>query len=265
MISSTNTVSADFAVGGAGTQSKQVLLRGLGPTLTEAGAALAGRLTDPVVELYNSSGVMIASNDDWAGVAAPRRRSRHRKRGAVTAPNPVQAAGLAPADAKEAALVATLPPGQYTAVVRGANNSSGIGQIEVYDLDEGMSSPMGNLTADGYVGASSQELHGGLIAQCSSGRLLVRAIGPGLTTPGTVGVLADPVIELYTADGTLVASNDNWRDAPNAIDIWNSGLAPGDDRESALLVPAAAGPYQVIVRGVNGSTGRARMQVDLLP
>jgi hypothetical protein len=264
MVNSTNTLSADFVVAADGTPGKQVLVRGLGPTLADAGAALAGRLTDPLVELYNNSGVMIASNDDWAGAPA-RNRKKHKKRGGATAPNPVQATGLAPTDAKEAALVATLAPGHYTAVVRGANNSSGIGQIEVYDLDDGMHSPMENLATNGYVGASTQELHGGLIAQCSSGRLLVRAMGPSLTTSGATGVLADTVLELYAADGTLVASNDNWRAAPNAIDIWNSGLAPADDRESAILVPAASGPYNVIVRGANGSTGLGRMEVYLLP
>ena len=262
MVNSTTTVSTDFVVAGDPAQAKHILLRGLGPSLVEAGTPLAGRLTDPLIELYNSAGLLIASNDNWTG---PSQKTRHRKKPPAAVVNPVQATGLAPGDPKEAAILTTLLPGHYRAIVRGASNSMGIGEVDVHDLDDGANSVLTDLATNGYVGTGTQAMNGGLIVQCNTGRLLVRALGSELTAQGVTGVLDDPVLEIYDATGTLVATNDNWRDAANAIDIWNTGMAPTDDRDPAVLIPAAAGPCTVILRGANGATGNCRLEEYLFP
>src|SRR5438477_5771345 len=126
-----------------------------------------------------------------------------------------------PSMARASALLLSLPPGSYTAVLAGVRNAGGIGALDVRDLDSGENLLMGNLFARANVGTGDGVLVSGLIVQSSTQRLLLRTIGPDL---GISGTLSDPFLELYDANGNLVASNDNWRSASNSSDIQNTGL-----------------------------------------
>lgn len=222
--------------------AKKVLVRALGPSL-----AVPGPLADPTLELYTADGQKFATNDNWQddpGQAAQ-----------------IQATTLPPNDPRESALVETLNPGAYTAIVRGANGSSGLGLVEIYDLDnQPPSSRLANISTRGQVGTGDNVLIGGFILRNASSKVVVRAAGPGLS--GVSGVLADPSLELHDSQGNIVMSNDNWQqDAYQATQIQALGLAPANPLESALTATLGAGAYTVIVRGAHGTTGVATVEV----
>ena len=239
-----SNVSVNFVFLGKNSATKRILIRGLGGSLS-----VNGHLADPFIKLFDSNGALIASNDNW-------------KSGRKATVNAIRATGLAPTNSKESALIAMLAPGNYTAILTGAHSTSGIGQLDVRDLDNGENLLMGNLFARANVGTGDGVLVSGLIVQSSTQRLLLRAIGPDL--PGVSGALSDPFLELYDANGNLVASNDNWRNASNSSEIQNTGLAPGDDRDAAILMTPSAGNYSVTVRGSNGGTGVCQLEAYLL-
>jgi hypothetical protein len=152
----------------------------------------------------------------------------------------------------------TLAPGSYTAVLSGANGSSGTAVVEVYDLDNGADSKLANISTRALVQAGDNVLIGGLIViGPSATNVIVRAIGPSLTVPGA---MADPTLELHDAEGNLVGSNDNWRSTQQTA-ILASGVAPTRDAESAIATSLAPGSYTAIVRGANGTTGVAVVEV----
>jgi len=232
-----NVLIGGFIV--TGTESKKVIVRAIGPSLP-----LAGALADPVLELRNSSGGLILSNDNWRD-------------------DPVQeseiiATGIPPGNELESAIVATLPANNsaYTAVMRGVNNGTGIGVVEAYDLDRTVDSKLGNISTRGLVETGDNVLIGGLIVLGQSPlRVIVRALGPSLPVSGA---LADPTLELRDGDGGLVISNDNWRDDPlQESEINATGIPPSNDLESAIVQNLAPGAYTAIVRGVNNTSGVA--------
>jgi hypothetical protein len=218
-------------------QSKRVGIRGLGPSIQVGGIPVPGSIADPLLELHDATGATIFFNDNWRTSQAAE----------------IQNSGLAPENDLEAALITILPAGSYTAVLRDTHGSTGIGLIEVYDLDARGNSQLLNLSARAYVGTDDNVLIGGLIVQSVSRRLLLRALGPELAAYGVTGELGNPVLELHDFNGAILASNDNWRDAPNSSDIAATGLAPTDDRESAILAVLGPGTYTAIVRGLGGS------------
>jgi hypothetical protein len=203
---------------------------------------------DPAIELHNSAGATILANDDW-------RSSQQAE---------ILSTGLAPSNNKEAALIAVLPPGEYTVILRGVGATTGIGLIEVYDLDGSLDPDLGNLSARADVETGDSILIGGLIVRSAFNQVLLRALGPELANSGIAGVLSDPVMELHDSNGVLLLSNDNWRDAPNSTAIEATGLAPTDDRESAILTTPAPGNYTALVRGAGDTTGIALLEVYLL-
>jgi hypothetical protein len=230
-----NVLIGGFIVNG--THNKPVLLRAIGPSL-----ALDGKLADPVLELHNSSGATIASNDDW--------ETNANKEDIIDT-------GLPPTDPKESALLVTLDPGAYTAIVHGANDSSGIALVEAYDLDQTTDAKLANISTRGFVQTGDNVMIGGFIVLGTLDEtVLIRAIGPSLPVSNT---LADPTLELHDADGATVASNDNWRDTQEA-EIEATGLPPNDDAESAILSTLAPGGYTAIVRGVGDTTGVALIE-----
>ncbi len=239
-------VGADVLIGGfiiQGTQPEQMLLRASGPSLGTAG--VKGSMQDPMLELYDSSGVMISQNDDWqsGGQAAS-----------------ITAAGLAPNNSAEAALVATLQPGVYTAMVRGRNNTQGVALVEGYELDA-PGSRLVNLSTRGRIGVGDEVLIGGIILQGTANkRVILRAVGPSLAG-AIAGALADPVLEVYNSSGQLVASNDNWTTSAQSAEIGATGLAPSNPLESAVVTVLAPGGYTAIVHGANGSTGIGVVEV----
>jgi hypothetical protein len=224
----------------SGTEPKNVLLRSLGPSLGAAG--VAGALADPVLELYDSTGTMVSRNNDWST-------------GGQTFPD-----GFAPSRPTESAMIATLSPGSYTAVLRGNSTGVGVALFELYDLNPD-ASRVSNISTRGEVGTGDNVMIGGfIIGGLESTKVIVRAIGPSMTAAGVAGALTDPILELHNADGSLLFQNDNWRDAQEA-QIVASTVPPTDDRESAIVATLAPGNYTAIVRGADNSTGVALIEV----
>jgi hypothetical protein len=208
-----------------------------------------GTIADPVLELHDATGASIFFNNDWRSSQAAE----------------IQNSGLAPGNDNEAALIATLPAGNYTAVLRDAHGSTGIGLLEVYDLDPLGNSQLLNLSARAYVGVNDDVLIGGVIVSSVSKRLLLRALGPELAAYGVTGELDNPALELHDFNGAILAANDNWREAYNSSEITATGLAPADDRESAILALLGPGTYTAIVRGLGGTgTGVGLLEAYLI-
>jgi hypothetical protein len=221
----------------SGTGQKKIVLRALGPSLP-----LSGKLSDPVLELHDASGALIGSNDNW--------RSSQQSE--------LIAAHLEPANDLESAILATLGSGAYTVVVRGVNNATGVGLVEVYDLD-GSGAPirLANLSTRGNILTGDNVMIGGFIVQGSvPKKMIMRVRGPSLFLNGVPipGSISDPVLELHDASGAIMAQNDNWRSTQEA-EINASTLAPIDDREPALIATLAQGNYTAIVRGARNTTG----------
>jgi len=244
-----NVMIAGFIVWGS--QSKTILIRALGPTLGSFG--VANVLSNPMLELHNSSGATIATNDDWqTGSQASQ----------------ISSSGYAPSNSNEPALIATLAAGSYTAVVRGYNNSTGVGLVEVYELDT-LSSRLSNISTRGQAGTAQSVLIAGLIIDGStSKKLIIRALGPSLGAPpfSLSGTLSNPVLELHDSSGNLLASNDDWGTGTQAAAISSSGHSPPNAKESAIITTLPTGNYTAIIRGVNNSTGVALVDAyDLDP
>jgi len=232
-----NVLIGGFIVTGPG--PKSVVLRALGPSLS--GFGLSGVLADPVLKVYNSSGTLIASNDNWQDDI-----------GAAY----IMQNGLAPSNPSESATLQTLAPGAYTVIVTGKDPTPGIGLVELYDVSPLSNSKLVNMSARGSVGTGDNVLISGfIVGDVESATVVVRALGPSLASHGVSGVLSDPTLTIYDANGTAIASNDNWQDNINAIDIQKNALAPPNASESALVLRLPAGSYTAIVRGANGGTG----------
>ncbi len=238
-----NVLIGGFVI--TGFQPKKVLVRGLGPSL--AAFHLSGLLVNPVLELHNSAGQTIATNDDWTTSA--------NKQAIIDS-------GLSPTNVRESAILTNLNPGAYTAVLRGANNGTGIGLVEAYDLNASVTSKLGNISTRGFVQTGNNVMIGGFVINAEDDvmRIAVRALGPSLSQHGIGNPLVDPVLELRNSQGELIESNDNWVDTERDI-IQATGLAPTDSRESAIVTPLVSGAYTAIVRGKNGTTGVALVEV----
>ncbi len=233
-----------------GNDPKRVLLRAIGPSLVNYG--LTGVLADPLLELHASDGSLLMTNDNW----------KIRDSDGTNQQADIEATGIAPTSDLESAIVTTLDPDSYTAIVRGKNDASGIGLVEGYDLDETANSQLGNISTRGFVEAGSNVMIGGFILGNGSGAstILVRAIGPSLAAFGLTDVLADPTLELHDENGALVMSNDNWQDT-QATEIAATGIAPQDPLESAILATVPGTAHTAIVAGKDGGTGVALVEV----
>jgi plastocyanin len=228
-----------------GTQPKKVILRAIGPSLPVAGA-----LADPSLEL-NSGGTILASNDNW--MDAPNRQE-------------IIDSTIPPSNDLESAVLTTLDPGLYTAIVRGVNNTTGVGLVEAYDLDQLADAQLANISTRGFVEAGSNVMIGGFILGNGTGttNVLIRALGPSLTGQGITGALADPTLELHDSNGALLQSNDNWKESQQC-DIEATGAPPANDLESAMVVTIPTGAYTAIVVGKNGGTGVGLVELYRLP
>ncbi len=243
-----NVLIGGFVVRGPG--SKRVLVRCLGPSLAAAG--VTGTLADPAIQIFNGQNQPIASNDNWQDSQAAE----------------IQASGRAPTDPRESAIILTLAPGGYTAVCRGAAGGVGVGLVEVYELDGTETPQLINIASRGKVGTGDDVLiAGNVITTTSPKRVLIRAIGPSLTAAGVAGALANPTLQIFQG-GVLIAENDDWqRDSatggtnPDAAAISATNQAPTNPAEAAVIATLAPGGYTAIVRGVNGTTGVALVEV----
>ena len=226
--------------------SKDVLVRALGPTLTQFG--VNGVLGDPTLDFHDGTGALITSNDNWKTDQAAA----------------IMATGKAPPNDLEPAIRRTLTQGKYTAIVQGKNQTTGIGLVEVYDLDQAISTTLTNISTRGFVDTDQNVMIAGFIPGNGIVRVIIRALGPTLTQFGVPTVLADPILELHDAQGTLITSNDNWKDTQQA-EIQASGKPPPNDNESAIIAVRPAGNSTAIVRGKNNTTGNALVEVYILP
>jgi uncharacterized repeat protein (TIGR01451 family) len=230
----------------SGTSPKKVLVRGIGPSLTAFGVPSA--LADPTLELLGSAG-SLASNDNWRD----------------TQEQEIMDTGLKPTNDLESALVATLDPGSYTAILRGKNSTIGNGLVEVYDLEPSteLDTRLANISTRGFVQSGDNVMIGGVIIQGAAEKhLLVRAIGPSLADFGVPNVLLDPTLDVVDSMGVTV-SNDNWRDTQE--EAIAGSIPPNDDRESAIDIYLMPGNYTAIVRGKNDTVGNALVEVYELP
>jgi hypothetical protein len=209
-------------------------------------------LADPTLELRGPDSSLIAANDNW----------RDNADSAAV----LESVGLAPRFDFEAAIVVTLSPGAYTAIMSGKNGSHGMGLVEVYDLDAAGGSQLVNISTRGLVRTGSQVVIGGFILGGDSGeaRVLLRAIGPSLNTAGITNALANPTLELRDSNGVLLQSNDNWKDSQQTA-IEATGLAPQSDLEATILTTLLPGSYTTIAAGRDGMTGVGLIEVYNLP
>ncbi len=224
-----------------GSKSKKVIIRALGPSLAKAG--VIGAMVDPILKLHDSKGTLIAWNDNW-----------------TTRRNEVAATGIPPSDGRESAIVATLKPGNYTAIVESKTGAPGVALFELYDLDAA-SSHLVNISTRGKVGTGDNVVIGGfIIGGDQPTKVLIRAIGPSLTKSGVANALQDPRLELHGSTGSLIFANDNWRTAQQQ-QIKAAGIPPKDDKEAAIIATLKPGSYTAIVRGGGNATGVALVEV----
>ena len=210
-------------------------------------------LVDPVLELHGPNGFATIINDNWRDAQEAE----------------IIATGLAPDNNSDAAIVVTLPPGNYTAVVRGKNNTSGVASVEVYDLNQAAASKLANISTRAFVSTDGNILIAGFIIGHGTmpDKVIVRGIGPSLTGLGVPDALVNPTLELRDSQGTLIRANDNWMDDPaqKAL-IMAAGLAPANVLESAIAETLPPGQYTALLAGVNNGTGNGLVEVyDLGP
>jgi hypothetical protein len=224
----------------AGSAPKHVLLRAIGPSIT----GLTGVLADPVLELHGPGGFATVNNDNW--------RDDPAQQAAILA------TGLAPTNNLEAAIDTTLNPGAYTAVVRGKNNTSGVGLIEVYDLSQAVLSKLANISTRAFVSTGSDIVIAGFILGNNSGndRIVARGIGPSLTAFGVTNALANPTLELRDNNGALLVANNDWQENPaQAAELTAAGLAPTNTLESGIAATLPPGLYTALLAGQSNGTG----------
>ena len=232
-----------------GSQPAQLVVRCLAFSLASFG--ISNALGDSVIELHDANNTVIASNDDWFTSSNAEAISSYH---------------LDPPNSIESALLVTLNPGNYTAIVRSFSDAqqsatSGVALFEVYDLGNS-GSRLGNISTRGQVGTGNNILIGGLIVGGSAPKpVVVRALGPTLTQSGVTGVLADPLLQLRDANGNLVEANNDWQQSSEAVKITADGLAPLSARESAMAPTLSPGNYTALVSGVGGTTGTALVEV----
>jgi hypothetical protein len=232
-----------------GNTAKPVVLRGLGPSLVAAGVPAGSVLNNPVIELHGASGAMIISNDNWKD--SPQRSQ-------------IEGSIFQPTDDREAVIMATLPPAAYTVILQGVGGTNGIGLIEVYDNNQAVDSELANISTRGFVQTGNEVMIGGFVlGGANPTNIAVRALGPSLTNSGLSNVLADPTLELYNANGTIMVSNDNWQDDPvSAAALLAHGLGLQNNLESGIFTALAPpGQFTAIVAGKNGGIGIALVEI----
>jgi hypothetical protein len=235
-----------FIITGSG--PKHLLIRAIGPSLSQFG--VPSPLPDPVLELHGPGTFVPINNDNWQDDPVQKAL--------------IEATGLQPTNDLEAAIEVRLPPGAYTAVVSGKNNTTGVGLVEAYDLDPSAASKLGNISTRAFVSTGNDIVIAGFILGNNSGadRVVVRGIGPSLTALGVPNALANPTLELRNNNGTLLVSNNDWQDDPNqAAELINAGLAPSNNLESGIATTLPPGLYTALLAGFSNGTGIGVIEV----
>ena len=241
VLSGDDVLIAGFII--QGNEPKTVAIRARGPSLVPLG--ITNAIADPRLELYAAGPTLLLANDDW-GTAA----------NAAT----IQARGIAPSNAKESAILVTLVPGAYTAVVSGIAGATGVGIVEVFELDR-PDLPLANISTRGQVGTGNNVMIAGIVIQGTGTKtVVVRARGPSLGAFGIANPLQDTVLQVFSGS-TVIAQNDDWQASADAANIQGRGLAPSDARESAIILTLNPGAYTAILSGKNGATGVGIVEV----
>lgn len=228
-----NVLIGGFIIGG--NDPKRVIVRAIGPSLSAFGLSF---LADPTLELHDGARAIIFSNDNW--MESPQKQQ-------------IIDSGLPPSHDLESAIVATLSPGLYTAIVRSADGSSGIGLVEVFDLSTDASAILINISGRGEVLTGDDILIGGIIVEGTK-EIVARGIGPSLEQYGVNNALQNPTLELRDANGSLVRENDDWKQIQQA-ELEATGLQPPHDLEAAISADLTSGAYTALLRGKNNATG----------
>jgi hypothetical protein len=229
-----------------GNTPKKVVIRGLGPSLASFG--ITDFLADPTLELRSSSGALLQQNDNW-------KDSQQAE---------IQATGLQPSNDRESAIVTTLVPGNYTALLTGKGGTTGVGTVEVYDANIGADSQLANLSTRGFVQTGNNVMIAGFTLGNGAGStdIAIRGIGPSLSSVGLSNVLADPTLELRDSNGTLMISNDDWQSDPvSAGKLTAHGLALSNSKESGIYTTMTPGQYTAIIAGKSGGTGIGLIEI----
>jgi hypothetical protein len=262
-----NVMIGGFIIGGD--TPKTVMVRAIGPSLADFG--VPGPLADPTLQLFSGQ-TPIAENNDWQTPLPLCQQSGHTCGG----PAEIAATGSAPSHPLEAAILITLNPGPYTAIVSGVGGSSGVGLVEVFEVEDLSAARLTNISTRGRVETADNVMIGGFIIEGdTSKRVLVRAIGPSLADFGVSGPLADPMVQLFSGQ-TAIAENNDWQvslplcqqsghTCGDAAAIGATGSAPSHPLEAAILITLPPGPYTAIVSGVGGTTGVGLVEVFEVP
>jgi hypothetical protein len=241
-----NVLIGGFIVNG--TASKNVVVRGLGPSLSAFG--ISDALADPTLELRGSDGSLILQNDDWQDDSAQAAQ--------------LTALGLAPTNSKESGLFASVQPGAYTAIVAGKNQGTGVGLVEVYDTNGAAASQLANISTRGFVQTGNNVMIGGFIlgGSANNTQIVLRGIGPSLAQFGLSPVLADPTLELHDSNGATLISNDDWQSDPvSATELTEAGFALSDPKESGIFTSLPAGQFTAVLAGKNGGIGIGLVEI----
>jgi hypothetical protein len=229
-----------------GNSNKAVVLRGMGPSLSAFG--ITNALQDPVLELHGSSGSLITMNDNWKDT----QRSQ------------IEGTLFQPGDDRESVIVATLPPAAYTVLLKGGNQTTGIGVVEVYDNSQGVDSQLDQMSTRGLVQGGDNVMIAGFILGGTQNptHVAIRGIGPSLSQFGINSPVPDPTLELHDGNGTTLIANDNWTDdSVSAAELTGHGLAPSDPKESGIFTMLPAGQFTVIFAGKNGGAGIGLVEI----
>jgi hypothetical protein len=233
-----------------GTKQKTVIVRGIGPSLP-----VGQTLSDPVIEVHGPSGELLGTNDDWKDAATQQQ---------------ISDSGVAPAHDRESALWGIINPGAYTVILSGKDGGTGVGSVEIYDLDPAADSRLANISTRGFVDIGDNVLIGGLIVgggePSGTANVVVRALGPSIPVNDA---LANPTVELYDENGTAIAFNDDWKTRPDGssqqAEIEATTIPPPKDLESTFVRRLAPGSYTAIVRGMDSTTGIGLVEAYHLP
>jgi hypothetical protein len=260
-----NVLIEGFSVQGPAGSTKKIIVRAIGPSLAPFG--VTDPLANPTLEIHdaNNNNAIVATNDDWQTTQIG---------GLITADQSaeISGSGFAPGKDAESAIIANLPPGSYSAVVRGFGNSVGTGVVDAFDLSPAASAKLVNIATRGLIKPSDGLMIAGFITQNGPVKALVLAIGPSLAGPPfqITNALQDTTLQIRTPDGTIVVENDDWKirfsdGSSQQAEIEATGIHPTDNRESAVVVTLPPGQYSAQVRGKPEATGTGVVQVYFIP
>jgi len=250
-----NVLIEGFIVQGPAGSTKKMIVRAIGPSLVPFG--ITDAVANPTLEIHDANNATVATNNDWKTTQTG---------GLITGDQvaEINASQLAPSNDLESAIIASLAPGSYTAVVRGAGNTTGTGVVDAYDLSSGSAATLANIATRGLVQPADKLMIAGFIVQSASLKTVVRAIGPSLAAFGISNALPDTTLQLRDQNGVIVRENDDWQSDQKA-ELEATGLQPSNNLEAAVVATIAPGQYTVQVRGKPETTGTGVVQVYFLP